>query len=107
MGALIYDGQSFEFDDRALAHLQAVITLKLRRREPFLLTWNPDEAEPIGRQALWIDNAIPLRYEFTSPAPERLDDRWLNALADQTSRPSGLFFSAQPAEPVAAEPVAV
>ncbi|WP_456302343.1 DUF7882 family protein, partial [Streptomyces bacillaris] len=38
MGALIYDGQSFEFDDRALAHLQAVITMKLRRREPFLLT---------------------------------------------------------------------
>lgn len=100
MGALIYDGQSFEFDDRALAHLQAVITMKLRRREPFLLTWNPVEADRIGRHALWIDNAIPLRYEFVSPGPERLDDQWLNSLADQSSRASGLFFSPAPAEPV-------
>ncbi|WP_434318830.1 hypothetical protein [Leifsonia sp. P73] len=101
MGALIYDGQSFEFDDRALAHLQAVITMKLRRREPFLLSWTPSDADPIGRHAIWIDNAIPLRYEFLSPTPERLDEQWLNTLADQSSRASGLFFSAQPAEPVA------
>ncbi|MEN2736185.1 hypothetical protein ABCS02_00205 [Microbacterium sp. X-17] len=100
MGALIYDGQSFEFDDRALAHLQAVITMKLRRREPFLLSWNPDEAEPIGRHAIWIDNAIPLRYEFLSPTPERLDEQWLNTLADQSSRASGLYFSPQRAEPL-------
>lgn len=100
MGALFYNGQSFEFDDRALAHLQAVITMKLRRREPFLLSWNPSDADPIGRHAIWIDNAIPLRYEFLSPTPERLDEQWLNALADQSSRASGLFFSPQPAEPV-------
>jgi hypothetical protein len=104
MGALIYDGQSFEFEDRALAHLQAVITMKLRRREPFLLTWTRDEADltdPVGRHALWIDNAIPLRYEFESPTPERLDDQWLNTLADLASRASGLHFAPQPSEPAA------
>lgn len=101
MGALIYDGQSFDFDDRSLAHLQAIITMKLRRREPFLLTWAPDEAEPIGRYAVWIDNAIPLRYEFTSAAPEHLDDQWLNVLADHASRASGLMFIPQAAEPAA------
>lgn len=99
MGALVYDGQSFEFDDHALAHLQAIITMKLRRREPFLLTWTPDGADPIGRHSLWIDNAIPLRYEFDSPSPERLDDQWLNTLADLASRASGLVFAPQPTEP--------
>ena len=101
MGALIYDGQSFEFEDRALAHLQAVITMKLRRREPFLLTWSQeaaDETDPVGRHALWIDNAIPLRYEFASSVPERLDDQWLNSLADLASRASGLVFAPQPSE---------
>ncbi|MGH1525131.1 hypothetical protein ACRAWC_14245 [Leifsonia sp. L25] len=99
MGALIYGGQSFAFDDRTLAHLQAVITMKLRRREPFLLTWSPEEAEGIGRHALWIDNAIPLRYEFASAVSERLDDQWLNTLADLASRASGLVVTPQPAEP--------
>jgi hypothetical protein len=107
MGAMIYAGQSFEFDDRALAHLQAVITMKLRRREPFLLTWTPEDgevgalAEPVGRHALWIDNAIPLRYEFASSTAVRLGDQWLNSLADLASRASGLVFVPQPAEPAA------
>ncbi|MEY9954067.1 hypothetical protein [Leifsonia sp. EB34] len=99
MGALIYDGQSFEFDDRTLAHLQAVITMKLRRREPFLLSWTPEETDPVGRHALWIDNAIPLRYEFACAAPERLDDQVLNTLADHASRASGLVLAPHPAAP--------
>ena len=85
--------------------LDGLATQSLRfRPSPFrsiLLTWNPDVAEPIGRHALWIDNAIPLRYEFLSPPPERLDEQWLNTLADLSSRAGGLFFSPQPAEPVA------
>ena len=41
MGTLRYgtgDDSTFEMEDADLAHLAAVVTAKLRRREPFLLT---------------------------------------------------------------------
>jgi hypothetical protein len=40
MGSLLYgnSGTAVEFEDRALIHLQIVITNKLRRRESFLFS---------------------------------------------------------------------
>ena len=93
VGALVYGGQSFEFDDRVLAHLQAVISMKLRRREPFLISWTAAPGEPISRHAVWIDNSIPLRYEFVTETSEKLDDRWLNELMEMSSRTSGLVIT--------------
>lgn len=97
MGVLVYDGQGFEFDDRALAHIQAVITVKLRRREPFLLSWSTAQSAP-ARHSVWIDNAIPLRYEFNRDAGDRLDDAWLNQLMDMASRSAGVVVPQDLAE---------
>ncbi|MFJ8895463.1 hypothetical protein ACIRCZ_12805 [Leifsonia sp. NPDC102414] len=91
MGVLVYDGQGFEFDDRALAHIQAVITVKLRRREPFLLSWSTTRSAP-ARHSVWIDNAIPLRYEFDRDAGDRLDDAWLGQLMEMASRSAGVVL---------------
>ncbi|WP_439958202.1 DUF7882 family protein, partial [Salmonella enterica] len=43
MGKFIYEGSvKTEIEDRALTHLQLVITAKLRRGEPFPFSWRED-----------------------------------------------------------------
>ena len=66
MGTLIYDGaDGFTFDDRVLAHLQAVIATKLRRREGFLLLWMDRTAAPDGTlRSIWLDPSISLQFVF-------------------------------------------
>lgn len=96
MGTLTYDGESFTFDDRTLAHLQAAVTLKLRRREPFLLSWASQEAGDSARTSLWIDNAIPIRYDFDQAEPGRLNDAWLNSMVEMASRASGILVTEEP-----------
>lgn len=97
MGVLVYDGEGFEFEDRALAHIQAVITVKLRRREPFLLSWTTEHSTP-AKHSVWIDNAIPLRYSFSRDSAERLNDAWLELMMEMASRSAGVIV---PPEPVA------
>jgi hypothetical protein len=96
MGTLTYHGERFSFDDRTLAHLQAVLTLKLRRREPFLLSWLPQGAADAARISLWIDNAIPIRYDFDETDPGRLNDAWLNSMVEMAGRASGLLVTVEP-----------
>lgn len=96
MGVLVYDGEAFEFEDRVLAHLQAVVTVKLRRREPFLLSWSSTEGERTVRNSVWIDNAIPLRYELHTEALGRLDQAWIDELMEMTARASGVVLAAEP-----------
>lgn len=97
MGTLTYDGERFTFDDRTLAHLQAALTLKLRRREPFLLSWVPQEPIESARTSLWIDNAIPIRYDFDQTEPGRLNEAWLNSMVEMAGRASGLLVTEEPA----------
>lgn len=96
MGVLVYDGEPFDFDDRTLAHLQAVITVKLRRREPFLLTWRADRGGRQVRNSLWIDNAIPLRYELDVESAQPLNQTWLDGLMDRATRAGGLVVFPEP-----------
>ena len=62
MGVLSYGGTDYPFGDRLLSHLQVVITTKLRRRESFALSWVPDGDG--GREALWMDNGLPIRFRY-------------------------------------------
>lgn len=96
MGTLTYDGERFTFDDRTLAHLQAALTLKLRRREPFLLSWVAQEPADSARTSLWIDNAIPIRYDFEQSEPGRLNEAWLNSMVEMAGRASGLLVTEEP-----------
>ncbi|MFD3444536.1 hypothetical protein ACFDTO_08055 [Microbacteriaceae bacterium 4G12] len=51
MGTLFYGASRLEvtFDDRVLAHLQIVMTSKLRRHESFMLSWSVDRTDGSGR----------------------------------------------------------
>ncbi|PJI51648.1 ATP-dependent DNA ligase, partial [Methylobacterium radiotolerans] len=50
MGRFIYEGSAkIEVEDRALRHLQLVMTAKLRRGEPFPYTWKEDASIGGGR----------------------------------------------------------
>ena len=94
MGTLIYDGaDGFTFDDRVLAHLQAVIATKLRRREGFLLLW-PERtggAEPTLR-SIWLDPSISLQFVFARPVLPDLNRDWLTILTEKANSNGGLHL---------------
>jgi hypothetical protein len=94
MGTLIYDGaDGFTFDDRVLAHLQAVIATKLRRREGFLLLWTDrtTAAEPTLR-SIWLDPSISLQFVFAHPVLPELNREWLTILTEKANGNAGLML---------------
>jgi hypothetical protein len=95
MGVLNYGGTDYLFGDRLLAHLQVVITTKLRRRESFALSWIPDGDG--GREAIWVDNGLPIRFRYDEASIAPLNREWLDALMDATHRPNGLLVMPEPA----------
>ena len=95
MAVLNYGGAEYEFSDRMLAHLQVVITNKLRRRESFALSWMRDDDG--GREAIWIDNGLPIRFHYDDGAIAPLNREWLEVLLDGTHRPNGLLVTPEPA----------
>ena len=94
MGTLIYDGaDGFAFDDRVLAHLQAVIQQKLRRREGFLLVWTDRTAGPIGvLRSIWLDPAISVQFVFAGSTLPELNRDWLTLLSERANSNSGLIL---------------
>lgn len=94
VGTLIYDGaDGFTFDDRVLAHLQAVIQTKLRRREGFLLIWTDRTAGPIGiLRSVWLDPAISLQFVFAEPRLPELNREWLGILSERANSNTGLIL---------------
>jgi len=94
MGTLIYDGaDGFTFDDRVLAHLQAVIQTKLRRREGFLLIWMDRTAGPSGiLRSIWLDPAISVQFVFSRPELPELNRDWLAILIERSNSNSGLLL---------------
>lgn len=89
MGTLRYgngDDATFQMDDGDLAHLAAVVTAKLRRREPFLLTCRSETS----RQSVWIHEASTLVYGYASADAIDLDRTRLEAMVADTNRPTGL-----------------
>lgn len=97
MGQLLYDGgsQSFDIDDRALAHLRVVFMNKLRRGEPFLLTL-PDPSS-IGSRSLWIHPAVSLIFSFYGSRSPALNREWLDTMMNDANGPLGLTLTQEPA----------
>lgn len=82
MAQLIYGAvATYEFDERTLAHLKIAITVKLRRRESFLLNWVVPSSDGSGRVSLWIASGVPISFSFREQRPPELNNVWLNALA--------------------------
>ena len=99
MGQLIYgpSHDSFEFDDRTLAHFRVVIITKLRRRESFTLTWDISMANGSGRISLWLDPSIPLQFRFDGSREPVLNRAWIEALASVAASTTGLIPLPEPA----------
>ncbi|WP_158864947.1 DUF7882 family protein [Leifsonia sp. AG29] len=94
MGTLIYDGaDGFTFDDRVLAHLQAVISTKLRRREGFLLIWNDRTTAPGGTlRSIWLDPSISVQFVFSGSDLPELNRDWLTILTERANSNGGLLL---------------
>ncbi|MFC7431361.1 MULTISPECIES: hypothetical protein [unclassified Agrococcus] len=80
------DESTFGMDDADLAHLAAVVTAKLRRREPFLLTCLSDAT----RQSIWIHESSTIVYSYDAAEAIELDRARLEAMVQETNRPAGL-----------------
>lgn len=101
MGKLFYDGSvEIDFEDRVLAHLQIVVTAKLRRNESFLLSWRDDHSMGDGRSAIWLHPAVGLRYKYFGGRMPRINPTWIGALTDLANSAGGLYVTAEPTESV-------
>ena len=98
MGTLLYgnSGMEIAFDDRALAHLQIVITAKLRRREGFVFSWTSAPGAGSGRSAIWLDPSSTLFFRYFGSRPPAINREWIEVLAASSNNPGGLVFTAEP-----------
>jgi hypothetical protein len=91
VGAIYYGSDTpIHIEDRALAHLRAVLTVKLRRGESFTLSWQHSAEDRRGRSTIWLHPSIPLRFVFDSPELTELNPEWLERLARSASSTSGI-----------------
>jgi len=99
MGKFAYGKDvSVDFDDRVLAHLQQVITMKLRRGEPFMFSWRRDQSVGDGRTTVWLHSASPIVFTYSGSRPSRVNRKWLEALMYTANSPGGLHVVPEPAD---------
>lgn len=100
MGTLTYNTTSrVDFDDRLLAHLRSVIGMKLRRGEPFYLSWKDDQAVGDGSTTIWLHPAIPLTFKFHGGKEIPLNTRWIEQLMLDANSNRGLRPIPEPTAP--------
>ncbi|MFJ3490635.1 DUF7882 family protein [Leifsonia aquatica] len=97
----MYDGTSrVEFEDRAPAHLQVVIVNKLRRREAFTMSWKEDASTGGGRNCIWLDASLPLRFHFDGSKAPEVDRDWVERLMESAASNTGLIAIDEEGEPL-------
>lgn len=97
MGKLTYDAALvIDFEDRTLAHLQIVITSKLRRDESFVFSWRDDSDIGDGRTTIWLHPTISLVYKFLGGRPPVINKMWIEALMATANSPGGLRVVSEP-----------
>jgi hypothetical protein len=89
-----------EFDDRVLAHLQLVISAKLRRSEGFFFSWRDDPALGDGRSSIWLETSIPLFFRYSTRERHELNRAWLEELTQSANSSAGLTLSTEPGEDI-------
>lgn len=99
MGRFIYEGSvKTDIEDRALTHLQLVMTAKLRRGEPFPFTWREDLSVGGGRTTVWVHAQSSLVFKYSGSRQPAINRDWVEALAFTANAPSGLYLVPEPAE---------
>jgi len=98
VGRILYGGTGVEIalDDRAMAHLQAVVATKLRRGEGFFLQWHDDPATGDEHHAAWIAPNVPLYFHYAGPKPTELRREWLEAMTVGANSNGGLLLGEEP-----------
>ena len=92
MGALHLEGVGpIVIDDELLDHVFTVITTKLRRREPVLLSWADEFCQ---EQRVFITHITFLRAEFDTSMRTPRDKHWLDRLMVAANSNAGLSLSA-------------
>ena len=90
MGKLLYGDTTYVLDDRVLAHLQVVVSMKLRRRENFFVSWRNRSDFGGGRQAVWIDNGLHLAFQYDGSVIPSVNRQWVETLAVSAGTNFGL-----------------
>lgn len=98
MGTITYGatGAEIQVDDRAMAHLQAVVATKLRRGEGFFLNWHDDSADGDGHHAVWIGPNVPLHFTYSSSEHIDLRRDWLEIMTMGANSNGGLHLGDEP-----------
>jgi hypothetical protein len=99
VGALLYGDRQrrFEIDDRTLAHLQLVISAKLRRRESFFFSFRDEDASA-GRISIWMSPMVPLHFKYYGSRQPAINRRWVEALHAAANSAAGLVVLEEPEE---------
>src|SRR6478735_5944723 len=79
MGRLAFGSETVTFDDRLLGHLEVVMVAKLRRREPFILTWTVDPSLGSGRVSRWVGVSTSWDIRYHSRAIGPINPAWIDA----------------------------
>jgi hypothetical protein len=97
MGRFSYDGKiSVDFDDRVLAHLQAVIGAKLRRGESFMFTWIDDDSIGDGHTAVWLNPSATISFKYFGKRGATLNRAWVERLMMSANSTGGLRIVPEP-----------
>jgi hypothetical protein len=101
LGKLLYSSAAIEvgFEDRALAHIQLVISAKLRRGEKFFFSWQDNISVGSGR------SSIPLYFKFAGSKPVNINRDWLEAMMETANSSHGLAFLPEPGAGAGATPL--
>lgn len=102
MGKFVYEGNvKTEIEDRALTHVQLVMTAKLRRGEPFPFSWREDSSLGGGRTTVWVQPSSSLVFKYYGSRQPSINRAWIEALAFTANSPSGLHLVPEPPEDAA------
>jgi hypothetical protein len=98
VGKLLYSSTAMEigFEDRALAHLQLVIGVKLRRGENLFFSWKNKINVGSGRSSIWIEPSIPLYFKFSGSQHPVINRAWVELLTESAYSSAGLIYHAEP-----------
>ncbi|MBN7794476.1 ATP-dependent DNA ligase [Microbacterium esteraromaticum] len=99
MGKFVYESSvKTEIEDRALTHVQMVMTAKLRRGEPFPFSWREDASVGGGRTTVWVQPSSSLVFKYYGSRQPEINRAWIEALAFTANSPTGLRVVPEPPE---------
>lgn len=96
MGRLAFGNEVVALDDRVLAHLEIVMVTKLRRHEPFILTWTVDPSLGSGRVSRWVGLSTSWDIRFESRPAGPINQAWIEDLMSTANSPGGLRIVPEP-----------